>query len=230
MKGILAEGIAVLIGGIIGAFLGQYLPKKLTNYLFQIFGICAISMGVVSLVRLNNLFVVILSVILGAAIGWCLRIEEHLSNGIEAIVNLSAKKETNTNHVYLLCTAMMIACFSGTGIYGAIIAGLDNDISILMTKAILDFFTIMVLATKAGMLTSLLVAPQFVVLILCYLAASLFTCDVATTTMDNFRAVGGILTILIGYNMIQGEQDDKKISALDALPALLIVFVVSYFI
>ena len=40
----------------------------------------------------------------------------------------------------LMITMIILFCASGTGIYGAVISGISSDHSILISKAILDFF------------------------------------------------------------------------------------------
>ena len=63
--GIMINCTAVLIGGLMGAFLKDYFPDKLKESLPGIFGLSAITMGVTLIIRLESLSAVILAVIIG---------------------------------------------------------------------------------------------------------------------------------------------------------------------
>ena len=67
--GIMINCTAVLIGGLMGAFLKDYFPDKLKESLPGIFGLSAITMGVTLIIRLESLSAVILAVIIGTVRG-----------------------------------------------------------------------------------------------------------------------------------------------------------------
>ena len=67
--GILTDVIITLTGGIIGCLLGARLQEAWKKTLNDTLGIAAIVMGIVLIVRVENLSAVILSLLLGCAIG-----------------------------------------------------------------------------------------------------------------------------------------------------------------
>ena len=117
---------------------------------------------------------------------------------------------------------MAIICFSGTGLFGALSEGLDGDHSILLAKSVLDLFTVMVIASSTGKLVVLFSVPQAVIFTLCFFAAGLVSSALTEQAVANFKAVGGILTVMVGYNMLAGQVGLKKIRVLSAVPALVI--------
>ena len=89
-----------------------------------------------------------------------------------------------------------------------------------MAKSILDLFTVMVIAAKCGWFVGLFAFPQVVIFGACFLLAGLISPALTETAIANFKAVGGVLTMAIGYNIIAGQLHLKKIRVLNIIPAL----------
>ena len=63
--GVITNVLAVVAGGIIGTLVGPRLSDRLKDGLNTIFGACAMTMGISSIVLMENMPAVILSVIAG---------------------------------------------------------------------------------------------------------------------------------------------------------------------
>ena len=59
----------------------------------------------------------------------------------------------------LLVTAIVLFCSSGTGIYGCLDAGMTGNVTVLLSKSIMDFFTAMVLVMPLSALWTNYIAP-----------------------------------------------------------------------
>ena len=227
--GIAANVAAVILGGLIGSVIGRYLPKRVTEMLYMSFGFCALCIGVVSVVKLHSLTVVILSVLFGGVIGELCRIDSGVQRLIRFIMGrIGQKQDASQERMELLCLAMAIIAFSGTGIFGALSEGLDADHSILLAKSVLDLFTIMVIATQTGWFVTTFSIPQLIVFTLCFFTASWIAPVLTQEAIGNFKAVGGVLTFMVGYNMLAGQTGLKKIRVLNAVPALVLSVVFSW--
>ena len=227
--GIAANVTAVILGGLAGSVIGKYLPKRVTEMLYMSFGFCALCIGVVSVVKLHSLTVVILSVLFGGVIGEVCRIDSGVQRLIRSVMDRICKdQDASQERMELLCLAMAIISFSGTGIFGALSEGLDADHSILLAKSVLDLFTIMVIATQTGWFVTVFSIPQIIVFTLCFFLASLIAPVLTPETIGNFKAVGGVLTFMVGYNMLAGQTGLKKIRVLNAVPALVLSVVFSW--
>lgn len=55
-----------------------------------------------------------------------------------------------------MVTATVLFCASGTGIYGSLDEGMSGDITILVSKSILDFFTATIFAASLGYAVSII--------------------------------------------------------------------------
>lgn len=217
--GIFTDVASVVLGGLAGSLLGPRLSEDRKQTLNWIFGLCAMAMGISSVVLMENMPAVVFSVIAGTIIG----IGMGLETGIRNLANvlLSRKDGENQN---LLVTAVVLFCASGTGIYGALDAGMTGNHSILMAKAVLDFFTAMIFACQLGKITAFIGVPQFVVLIALFALAKVIVPMTTDTMIADFKACGGFLLLATGLRMMQLRQ----FPVADMIPGMILVMPVSY--
>ena len=244
--GIAADCIAVAAGGLLGGALRKVMPKRITEALFLVTAFCAVAIGIISTVKLSSLTVVILSVMLGCVIGELCRIESGIGRINRWITGKFTKKQPETGELLpdvqeeaarlsrerleLLSLSVAIICFSGTGFFGALSEGLDNDHSVLLAKAVLDFFTVLVIAAQIGCFVSIFAVPQAVIFLVCFFLAGLISPILTADAIANFKSVGGILTIVIGYNMLASQLHLKKVPVLNLTPAFVLVLLFSWLV
>ncbi|MHC1734494.1 MAG: DUF554 domain-containing protein [Erysipelotrichaceae bacterium] len=222
--GVIVDSMAVLMGGLIGGFAGERISKSLKVELPIVFGFAAISMGVLKITETNNLTLVILSLILGSILGSLMQIERFLEKGAKFILGkVKGFNDDEDRYQELFVLGLIAFCVSGTGIFGALREGFIADSSILLSKSVLDFFTAMIFASIVGYSISLISIPQFIILSLFFYGAHLIAPYLSTTVLGNFSAVGGIITLMMGFKMA----NIAKSKAANAIPALLIVVVLS---
>ena len=105
--------------------------------------------------------------------------------------------------------------------------GLRNDPSILFTKAILDGFTSIVLASSYGLGVLLSFIPVLLYQFALTVFAAQFKSVFSPELINELTALGGLLITAIGINVL----DIKNIKISNLLPALIIVvFMVKIFI
>ena len=107
---------------------------------------------------------------------------------------------------------------------GSIQAGLTGDNSILITKAILDFVSSIMLAASLGrgvMLSaiSLLISQGLLVLL-----ASIIAPYMSNSVINEITCVGSLLIILIGTNLM----GITKVKVADFLPAIIFAPIIYY--
>jgi hypothetical protein len=195
--------------------LAKYLPKSLLKALPPVLGLCALSIGLVNIIKLDNLLVVILSLILGTIVGELGKLEERATRLVGKLGPLC--KEENRS---LFLSLVVLFCASGTGIFGSLQAGMTGDHSILYAKAILDFFTSFSFSLTLGILISAIALPQMLFQALLFYFAGGFLSTLPVAMVANFQAVGGLITFAIGLRILQ----IKELSILNFTPALLLVF------
>ena len=223
--GILVNVAAVVIGGLLGSVLGHKLPERIKTLLNMTFGVCAMTMGITSIILIRNMPAVFLAVILGATIGAGLKLNERVRTGVTKLVAriFPARTGQGTDNS-LLITAMVLFCASGTGIYGSLVSGMEGDHSILLAKAVLDLFTAAIFACELKQTTALIAIPQLIIMLLLFFSARLILPLTNEVMIADFKACGGILLVATALTILKV----KPFPLVDLIPAMILVMPISY--
>ena len=228
--GIIINSAAVAVGGILGTLLGNRMSESFKENLTMVFGACAMCMGISSIAKMENMPAVILAVILGTCLGLAihlgrlinsagLRMQGFISRFVSPPKGIAQK-----DFEQQLVTAIVLFCSSGTGIYGAIVSGMNGDHSILLTKSVLDLPTAMIFACTLGAVVSLIALPQFVIFLLLYLLATVIFPLTTPSMINDFRACGGLIVFVTGFRMIRV----KNFPVADMIPSMILVMPISW--
>ena len=220
--GVICNILAVVLGGIIGTVGGKKLSDEFKQKLNLIFGICAMGIGISSIVLMQNMPAVILALILGTILGIVTHLGQHIEKGSIKLAKLIPGQSDTDNT--LLVTTIVLFCASGTGIYGTIISGMSGDHSILIAKSILDLFTAMIFACSLGIITSLVAVPQAVIFLLLFFGAKLIFPLTTPAMVNDFKACGGLILLATGFRIMK----IKDFPIADMIPAMILVWPVSY--
>ena len=80
-RGVILDCCCVLLGANVGTLLRNKIPTKLQEPLMVIFGMCAIAIGMVSVIKLESLPAVLLALILGTIIGELADLDRRIKTG-----------------------------------------------------------------------------------------------------------------------------------------------------
>lgn len=230
--GVIINALAVAAGGILGAFLGDRLTADFKEKLNMIFGCCSFAMGISSICLMENMPAVIFAVIIGTVVGLAAHLGEWIQKGA-MLMQRGIARFIKNNHSLLsaeefqstLITIIVLFCASGTGIYGAIVSGMNGDHSILIAKSVLDFPTAIIFACSLGAVVSFIAIPQFLIFFLLFLLAGVIYPLTTPSMINDFKACGGILLFATGFRMIKV----KEFPIADMIPAMALVMPVSWF-
>ena len=221
--GIIINVLSVVLGGLTGAIVGNRLPPKVKEEMNLILGICAMGMGMGSVCLMRNMPVVVFSVVLGSFIGLTLKIGQRIQNVTGRALGYLLK-DNDPEKEDMMLTAVVLFCASGTGIYGALDSGMTGNQSILIAKAVLDYFTAMIFACKLGKITALIGVPQFVIIIVLFFLAKVIVPMTTDMMISDFKACGGLILLATGLRMLQL----KPSPIADMIPAMILVMPISY--
>jgi hypothetical protein len=158
MFGVLFNGVAVLLSGIIGLLIKKGIPKSIDKSIKNAMGIAVIIIainGVVSnMIKVGSdgslhssgELLLVVSLAIGTLLGEILKLEDRL-NGLSGKIEGKFHIEGFTNG---FVTASSIYCIGAMAIIGSINSGLIGDHKILITKSIIDFAVGIVLAASLG--------------------------------------------------------------------------------
>ena len=230
--GVIVNALSVVIGGLVGAVLSNRLTESFKEKINMVFGCCSMAMGISTIVLMQNMPAVVFSVIIGTALGLAVHLGDRIDqagNWLQHIMGRVMKTESaalsQTEFSAMMVTAIVLFCASGTGIYGALVAGMSGDHSILFAKSILDLFTAMIFACSLGAVVSTVAVPQFLVMMVLFILGDVIIPHTTPTMIADFKACGGFLMLATGFRMIRV----KAFPIADMLPAMLLVMPVSLF-
>ena len=230
--GVIINTIAIFLGGIAGALLGNKLPEKYKEQLNLIFGLCSMGMGISSIVLMKYMPAVVFALIIGIIVGLVFKLGDKVyelcSKLQKVMIRIVPKKETNmseTEFLATLITVIVLFCSSGMGIYGSLSEGMTGDSSLLITKSILDFFTAAIFACNLGYIVSLIAVPQFVIFTTLFLSASFIVPLTTPDMIADFKACGGFLMVAAGFRILKL----KMFPVVDMIPAMILIMPFSWF-
>ena len=210
--GTIVNSVAVLAGGSLGVVLNKNLKQKYQDILKQAIGISVIFIGLSGTlsglfyiengtIATKDIMLLIMSLVIGSLIGELVGIE----NGIERIGEKVKKRfssgDKNEAFVEGFVSATLLVCVGAMAVVGSLEDGLKGDPTMLYTKAILDFISIMVIASALGKGAAFSAFPMFIyqgsITLLSRLVSPLLTEEI----IGALSTVGSALIFGIGVNM-----------------------------
>ncbi|WP_434309452.1 DUF554 domain-containing protein [Hominifimenecus sp. rT4P-3] len=229
--GIIINCGGVFIGGVIGALLGEKIPERVRKDLPVFFGICSFVMGIFSINKICTIQPVILAIILGTIIGQLVYLDEKITHFASLLrkpaEKLFTKKDgamTEDEFLSEFVTMIVLFCASGTGIYGSIQSGMTGDHSILIAKAVLDFFTALIFATRLGLPIAAVAIPQAAIMLILFFSAQFIYPLTTPEMIGDFSACGGALMLITGFKIFKL----LDVSLANMLPAMILVMPFSW--
>lgn len=187
-------------------------------------GLCTICLGVSGMLKGENTLVAIISMVLGALVGTAL----DLDGKINALGDLVSKKFSKNSDKASLAqgfvTASLLFCIGSMTIIGSLEAGLKNDNTTLIIKAVLDFFSSIMLSASLGI--GVMFAALFVFVFQggLVLLSGLLEPILTTSTVAEITCVGSLMIFALGLNLI----GIAKIKVSNYFPALVFTPAVCY--
>lgn len=223
MTGTIINAVAILIGSTIGIFLNTKLPERFIKIVFQGIGLFTLFIGVYMALKTNNLFYMIISIVLGGIIGEGINIEKHISKFGDKIKNKFKSK--NARFSEGLVTAFLLFCMGSVTILGAIEEGLGGEPSLLLAKSVLDGVSSIALAAALGFGVAFSIIPLLIYQGGLTILASYFGDYFSETIINELTAVGGLMLIGLGLTIL----DIKPLKILNLIPSLIVIVLIVYF-
>ena len=218
MFGVFINVLTVVFGSCVGLLFKKGIPERVSTATMTGLGVCTVYIGITGSLCGENVLILIAAVVLGAIIGTLLGIDGAL-NRMAAKVEAKFKKDGD--HISLaegLVSATLLFCVGSMTVTGSLQAGLTGDHSILITKAMLDLVSSMMLASSLGVgvllsAVSVLGIQGSLVLLAGWIAPLL-----SAGAINEMTCAGSLLIIMIGTNLM----GITKIKVADYLPAILL--------
>ena len=217
MLGVLINVITVIIGSSVGLLFKKGIPEKVSHAAMVGLGACTVYIGITGSLSGENVLILIAAVVLGAIIGTLLNIDGGISALAEKVETKFKKDGSNVSIAEGIISATLLFCVGSMTVTGSIQAGLTGDNSVLITKAMLDLVSSMMLASSLGIGVLLSAVAVFVIQGGLVLLAGMLAPVMSVSAINEMTCAGSILIIMIGTNLM----GITKIKVADYLPAIL---------
>ena len=216
MLGVLANTLAVVVGGIVGMLCGGRIKKRYTDSLMTALGLATMAMGVASTVGTTDVLCIIVCCALGTVIGELL----HIDDGVNALGRFAEKKAGGRSggftSAFVSCSILF--CIGSMSVMGSVEAGLNGDNSILFAKAVLDLIASLAYGAALGIGVPVSAVCVLVVEGGLALLASVLSPLLTEAVVNEMSAVGGVLLIGLAINLLSLRREPIKIA--NMLPAV----------
>ena len=230
--GTLINTAAVIVGGGLGLLLKNGVAKRFENILMQALGLATLFIGAGGVLKymlvvengvLNTqgTMLLIFSLVIGAILGQWIDIESKMERLGEKL-KAATKIKNDNRFVEGFVTTSLIICVGAMAIVGSMQDGLTGDYSMLLTKSLLDFALVVILAAAYGVGVIFSAIPIFLYQGAITLIAALFGSVISDSLIADLSFVGNALIFCVGVNLVR----EKTFKVGNMLPALLIPIVV----
>ena len=217
MLGVLVNTLAVIAGSSVGLLLRKGIPERIIKAVMAAIALCTLYLGFTGALVGRDAIVIIVSLVLGAALGTVLDIDggiQRLGGWVERKLRRPDQEGPSVGEGFV--TASLLFCVGSMTIVGSLNAGLTGDNSMLFAKSVLDLISSTMLAVSLGV--GVLLSAAFVlvfqgaIVLLAGVIRPLLT-DAAIAQMS---CAGAILIIGLGFNLL----GLTKLKIADMLPAI----------
>jgi len=214
--------LTVAAGSLLGAFFGSRIPERISRIVFQAIGLFTLFIGMSMALKSQRILIPVFSLILGAALGEWLDLDAAVGRfGAWVKRRSSAAQKTNAGAATFsegMITAFLLFCVGSMTILGAFEEGTRGDSSLLITKAVMDGFSSLALASALGIGVLFSIGPLLIFQGGLTLAAAGLGEFVPPPVIAEMSAVGGLMLLGLGLSILE----IKKIKVVNMLPALLV--------
>lgn len=219
--GSLVNATTVIVGSLIGLLLRKRFPENIKAIIFEGVGLGTLVLGMKMAFEVEDFLVFIFSLIFGGIVGEVIHLETWM-NGVGDVLKVRLKT-TDARFTEGFVTAFLIFCIGSMTFVGSINEGLSGDRTLILTKAILDGFTSIALASVYGVGVLFAALPLFIIQASITLLAAQFQGFFSDLLIAQLTAVGGALILGIGLSLLE----IKKVKTVNLLPGLLVVIVLT---
>ena len=132
MLGVLVNALAILTGSFVGLLAKKGIPEKITNAIMTAIALCVIYIGVSGMLKGENTLVLIVSMVLGTAVGTLLDLDgriERLGGRLERRFQRGGQRAPIAEG---FVPASLLFCVGAMAILGSFNAGLKQDYELLL--------------------------------------------------------------------------------------------------
>ena len=223
MTAVLINVATVITGSLVGLLLKKGIPERISNALMTGVGFCVIYIGIRGSLDGENTLAVVLSVVLGAALGQWIDLDARLKRlGERAEARFGNAQGGNGRWAQGFVSASLLFCVGTMAVVGSLQSGLQGNHEMLYLKSLLDCISSVVFAATLGAGVLLSAATVLVYQGSITLLAQLVAPYLGDAVVAEMNCVGSLLLIGLALNLLKVA--DIKVA--NFVPAVLMPIVV----
>ena len=232
--GTVINTVAIIIGGLIGLVFGKFMSEKIKDSLCKACGVCVLFVGMSgALEKMLTLsdgrivsgqsMLLVGCICVGTLVGEIINLEDKFEAFGEWL-KIKSGNAKDKMFVEGFVNASLTVCIGAMAIVGSIHDGIMGDISILVTKAILDFVIILVMAGSQGVGCVFSAIPVMVLQGSVTALSTLIKPIMTEGALFNLSLVGSVLIFCVGVNLVWG----KRIRVANLLPSVVVAVAAAF--
>ncbi|MCR3956297.1 MAG: DUF554 domain-containing protein [Gudongella sp.] len=214
--GTIVNSIAVVAGALLGVFLRKGIKEQYTSTIMDGMALAVVIIGIMGAMEMNNLIVVLASIVVGSIIGEKLDLDKRLENLGTSMEKRFGKGDSDFSKGFIM--ASLVYCIGAMSILGALESGLTGNHETLYAKSVLDGVSAVIFASTFGIGVAFSAAAVFIYQGAITLLASSVKDLLTPEVINEMSSIGGILIMAIGINIL----GIKKVKIANMLPAIFI--------
>lgn len=216
MLGVIANAVAVILGAIFGLVFKKGISQRVSDELMVPVALVCVYIGISGILKCNNTLIIVLSMVIGTAIGSTIDIDKHFNDFVNRIEAKFKKENSSTSIAQGFIAGSLLFCVGAMTIVGSLEAGLTGNNETLYSKSILDFISSIVLTTANGigvMFSSLFV---FVFQGSIVMLSKLISPFLSDPVVCDMTTCGSLIIIALSFNLLK----ITKIKLMNLMPSV----------
>lgn len=216
--GVIINTLAIFAGGTIGLFVNKGIPLRIEKALMKALAMSAIYIGITGMMTGENTIYIILSLVIGAAVGEWIDLDKRIHQMGAALEYRFPPTNGSASISKGFVMASLIMAVGAMSIVGPLESGLTGNHTVLLTKALMDGITSIILASSLGV--GVIFSGGLVFLYQGAITLFASSLDVLLTDVmiNDINAIGSILILALGLNILEVA----KIKVMNFVPAIAI--------
>lgn len=232
--GTLINVIGILGGGALGMLLQKGISARFQEIIMKSVGLAVLFLGILSTVEASLVIEggkvgsqgamnLILSLLVGAIIGEAIDLDTKAER-FGAWLRDKSGSQGDTRFIDGFVAASLTVTVGAMAVVGPLKEGMTGDVSILISKAILDAIIVFVMASMMGKGTLFSVIPMGLFQGSVFLLSQWVKPIMTEAAISSLSIVGGALIFCVGVNLMF----DQKIKVANLLPAVFVAIALSF--
>lgn len=221
MNGTLVNGLAIMIGSLLGIVLKTGFFKDKSQAIISALGIIILIIGIQGAVKADNILLLIVSLAIGVVVGEYVKLDDWM-NRFGLWMERKLSKNSDGRFAEGFVTASLLFGVGAMAIVGSLESGLYGNESILYTKSLLDFVSSIVFASSFGWGVFFSAFPILLYQGFLTLMSVLMSTFLSDVVILDLSTMGSILIIALGLNMTGAT----KFKVANLLPSLLVIVLI----